>query len=271
MQRRSYLKSLAACAGLALMTVSTAWAQVDTLASIKQKGKLVVGVNADYKPFGYTDPSGKIVGFEIDLAEAIAKKLGVAVELVPVVAANRMEFVKQGRTDLMIATMSYKPDRAEVVAIPEPFYYASAATIIARKNSGIKDWSDIKGKPICGIQGAYYNRRTGDEFGAKMVMFKGSTEALAALEAGNCVGFVFDSTFFAGVLSEPKWADYTIAVPLIDAEPWGMGLRKEDPKFAAFISDTIKEWHKSGFILELEKKWGIPPSTYLAEQNKKFK
>ena len=132
MQRRSYFKSLAVCAGLALMAVSTAWAQVDTLASIKQKGKLVVGVKADYKPFGYTDPSGKIAGFEVDLAEAIAKKLGVPVELVPVVAANRMEFVKQGRTDLMIATMSYKPDRAEVVAIPEPFYYASAATIIAK-------------------------------------------------------------------------------------------------------------------------------------------
>ncbi|MCC7228174.1 MAG: transporter substrate-binding domain-containing protein [Burkholderiaceae bacterium] len=271
MQRRSYLKSLALAAGMTLMAASTAWAQVDTLASIKQKGKLVVGVKADYKPFGYTDPAGKIVGFEIDLAEAIGKKLGVPVELVPVVAANRMEFVKQGRTDLMIATMSYKPDRAEVVAIPEPFYYASAATIIAKKNSGIKDWSDIKGKAICGIQGAYYNRRTGDEFGAKMVTFKGSTEALAALEAGNCVGLVFDSTFFAGVLSEPKWADYAIVTPLIDAEPWGMGLRRDDPKFAAFISDTIKEWHKSGFILDLEKKWGIPPSTYLADQNKKFK
>ena len=85
------------------------------------------------------------------------------------------------------------------------------------------------------------------------------------------MGFVFDSTFFAGVLSEPKWADYAIAVPLIDPEPWGMGLHKDDPKFAAFISDTVKDWHKSGFILELEKKWGIPPSAYLAEQNKKFK
>ena len=50
-----------------------------------------------------------------------------------------------------------------------------------------------------------------------------------------------------------------------------MGLRKEDAKFASFISDTIKEWHKTGLIIGLEKKWGISPSPFLAEQNAKFK
>ena len=89
----------------------------------------------------------------------VAKRLGVQVELVPVVAANRMEFLKQGRIDLMIATMAYKPDRAEVVGIPEPFYYAGAASVFAKKSSGLKNWTDLKGKPICAIQGAYYNRR----------------------------------------------------------------------------------------------------------------
>src|SRR5258705_11240695 len=95
---------------------SAAWAQSDTLASIKQKGKIVVGVKADYKPFGYTDPSGKIVGLESDLANDIAKRLGVQIELVPVVAANRMEVVNQGRTAMQIGTQAYKPDAAEGIA-----------------------------------------------------------------------------------------------------------------------------------------------------------
>jgi polar amino acid transport system substrate-binding protein len=258
-------------AGLILMVASAAWAQVDTMASIKQKGKIVVGVKADYKPFGYTDPSGKIVGLEIDLANDIAKRLGVQIELVPVVAANRMEFVKQGRTDLMIATMAYKPDRAEVVAIPQPFYYAGAANVFAKKNSGLKAWADLKGKPVCAIQGAYYNRKTGEEFGAQLVVFKGVTEAMAALEGGNCVGTVFDTTFFAGIMGDAKWADYAMVLPSIDPEPWGLAVRKEDTKFAAWISDVSKEWHKTGFILGLEKKWGIPQSPFLVEQQTKFK
>ncbi len=258
-------------AALALVVSGAAWGQVDTIASVKQKGKLVVGVKADYKPFGYTDPSGKIVGLEIDLANDVGKRLGVPVELVPVIAANRMEFLRQGRIDLMIATMAYKPDRAEVVGIPEPFYYAGAANVFAKKSSGLKAWADLKGKPVCAVQGAYYNRRTGEEFGAQLVVFKGVTEALAALEAGNCVGMVFDTTFFAGIMGDSKWADYAMVLPSIDPEPWGVGVRKEDKKFFAYMSDVIKDWHKTGYLLDLEKKWGIPQSPYLVEQHNKYK
>jgi len=248
------------------LTASAAFGQADTLASVKQKGKIVVGVKADYKPFGFTDPSGKIVGLEIDLAQDVAKRLGVQLELVPVIAANRMEFLKQGRTDLMIATMAYKPDRAEVVGIPQPYYYAGAANVFAKKSSGLKSWSDLKGKPVCAIQGAYYNRRTGEEFGAQLVVFKGVTEAMAALEAGNCVGTVFDTTFFAGIAGDAKWSDYAMVLPSIDPEPWGLAVRKEDTKFAAYMSDVVKDWHRTGFILGLEKKWGIPQSPFLVEQ-----
>jgi len=260
-----------AIVALALATAGTAAAQSDTLASVKQKGKLVVGVKADYKPFGYTDPSGKIVGLEVDLASDVAKRLGVPVELVPVVAANRMEFLKQGRIDLMIATTAYKPDRAEVIGMPEPFYYAGAANVFAKKTSGLKAWADLKGKPVCAIQGAYYNRRTGEEFGAQLVVFKGVTEAMAALEAGNCVGTVFDTTFFAGIMGDAKWADYAMVLPSIDPEPWAVGVRKDDPKFAAYMSDVLKDWHKTGFLLATEKKWGIPQSPYLVEQQAKYK
>ena len=150
----------------------------------------------------------------------------------------------------------------EVVAIPEPFYYAGAANVFAKKSSGLKSWSDLKGKPICAIQGAYYNRRTGEEFGAQLVVFKGVTEAMSALEGGNCVGVVFDTTFFAGIAGDAKWADYAMVLPSIDPEPWGMGVRKDDPKFAAYMSDVSKDWHKTGFILGLEKKWGIPQSPF---------
>ena len=75
MQIVSFSRWLVAAAVSALVMASPATAQSDTLASVKQKGKLVVGVKADYKPFGYTDSSGKIVGLEIDLAQDVAKRL----------------------------------------------------------------------------------------------------------------------------------------------------------------------------------------------------
>ena len=64
---------------------------------IKKRGTLIVGVKADYKPYGFRDPSGAIVGIEPDLAADVAKRLGVKLEFVPVAAANRIEFLQQGK------------------------------------------------------------------------------------------------------------------------------------------------------------------------------
>src|SRR5207302_18185 len=83
-----------------------ATATAQTLDKIKQRGVLVLGSKADYKPFGFRDPSGAIVGFEPDLGKDVADRLGVKLEIEPVVSSNRMQFLQQGRIDLMIATMN---------------------------------------------------------------------------------------------------------------------------------------------------------------------
>jgi len=107
---------------LAAVALALGPAAAQTLDKIKQRGEIVVGSKADYKPFGFRDPSGKIVGFEPDMAEDVAKKLGVKLVLEPVVSSNRMQFLQQGKIDLMIATMNDKPDRRQVVGIIEPLY-----------------------------------------------------------------------------------------------------------------------------------------------------
>src|SRR5678815_814925 len=113
------LSAAAAALGLAL---AAAPAAAQTLDKIKQRGVIVVGSKADYKPFGFRDPSGAIVGFEPDIARLVAEKLCVTVEIEPVVSSNRMQFLQQGKIDLMNATMNDKPDRRQVVGIIEPLY-----------------------------------------------------------------------------------------------------------------------------------------------------
>src|SRR5262245_17692873 len=103
MLQRLVIAGLVAAAGIAISGLPL---QAQTLDKIKQRGVLVVGTKADYKPFGFRDPSGAIVGFEPDLAKDVADRLGVKLELEPVVSANRMQFLQQGKIDLMIATMN---------------------------------------------------------------------------------------------------------------------------------------------------------------------
>jgi polar amino acid transport system substrate-binding protein len=258
-------------AAAATLVLGSTLARADVLQEIKARGALIVGVKADYRPFGYRDPSGNIIGFEPDLAADVAKRLGVKVEFVPVVASNRMQFLEQGRIDLMIATMTDTPERRKVVDIVDPDYYASGASVMVKKNSGLTDWSQLKGKKLCLIQGAYYNKDIQEKFGVDPVAFKGTAEAYTALKDGNCVGFAFDDTALYGQVQLPDWKDYHTPFKSFEPLPWGLSVKLGETKFAEFMSKTVIDWDKTGFIQKLETKWKIPHSDYVKEMHEKYK
>jgi polar amino acid transport system substrate-binding protein len=242
-----------------------------SLDDIKKRGTLIVGVKADYKPYGFRDPSGAIVGIEPDLAADVAKRLGVKLELVPVVSSNRMQFLEQGKIDLMIATMNDKPDRRKVVYIVEPSYYSSGVNILAPKSAKLKDWADLKGKKVCMIQGAWYNKQIQQDYGADIVAFKGTAEVYSALKGNNCVGFVYDDTLVMANLLEPEWKDYEMPLKTILDDPWGLAVKLGDESFYKFMSNTVADWHRTGLIVQLEKKYGLQNTAFAIKMNADYK
>jgi polar amino acid transport system substrate-binding protein len=263
------LRIIAALAALAAALPATA----QTLDKIKQRGVLTVGTKADYNPFGFRDPSGAIVGFEPDLAKDVADRLHVKVELEPVVSSNRMQFLQQGKIDLMIATMNDTPERRKIVGIIEPDYYASGVNVFLNKKAGIKSWEQLKDQKICAIQGAWYNKPVAEKYGADIVAFKGTAEAESALTQGNCIGWVYDDTFFADHLADPKWTDYEMPLESILVEPWGLAVKLEerDGPWGQFMAKTVTDWHRTGKLIEYEKKWKIPPSAFLKKMHEQYK
>ncbi|MGH7156399.1 MAG: transporter substrate-binding domain-containing protein [Acetobacteraceae bacterium] len=231
---------------------------------------MIVGVKADYPPFGFRAPSGQIEGIEPDLAADVAKRLGVKLELVPVNASNRMQFLQQGKIDLMIATMSDTPERQRVVDIVKPDYYASGYNLMMPKSVKIGSWPDLTGKPVCGIQGAYYNKQVAEKYGAQVIAFTGTAEALTALKQGRCIGFLYDDTAIEGDLLDPAWADYDMPLESQDAIPWGLAVRKGEPEWAAYMSNVITDWAKNGMIQQLEDKYHIKHSKYAEEMHQKY-
>lgn len=266
---------LAAAATVGLLGASQAQAQSAVLDRIKSAGVLRVGVKTDYRPFGFLDPAGKVVGLEPDLAADMAKRLNVRLELVPVQTANRIEFLQQGRIDLMIATMSVNEQRRKVVGVIEPFYYAGGTGLLIRKNAGIKKWEDLDGKPICGTQGAYYNRGVAQKYGARIVAFPGNVEAQNALLTGSCLGFVQDSTLLASILAsgDAKWAEYETPLPVEEISPWAIAvpLEERDKAYGDFARQAVTDWHASGLLRSLEKKWSLPETEFLRTEQTKAK
>lgn len=246
----------------------------DTLKDILDKGQLAVGIKSDIPPWGMRESNGQIGGFEIDVVNDFARRLSekygkkITVNLVPVVASNRMEFLQQGRTDMMIATMSDKPERHKIVGIVYPGYYASGVAVYAFRNAGINGWASIKGKKICAIQGAWYNKEYGVKNGADVLAFKGIPEVSAALLDGRCPGWLYDTAFVPKWASEPeKWKDLIIATPVEEVIPWVASVRLEDKDtaFGKALSDALIDLHKTGRLIELEKKYNVEPSDWLAK------
>ena len=265
-----WIKQLALAAGMAALATGavSATASADAIADIRARGKLIVGVKADYAPYGFLDSSGKIVGLEPELAQDVADVLGVELELVPVVSSNRMQFLEQGKIDLMIATMTDTQERRGVVEIVDPNYYSSGTNVLTKGN--FAQWDDLKGAPVCGIQGAFYNRKTSEEFGAEIVAFKGTSEALTALKQNRCVAFVYDDSFIVSRLAEADWEGWKMPLPTIDDAPWGLAVQKGEDAFAALMSGMVVKWHVSGRILALEEKYGLEQTPFAKKMHQVF-
>jgi len=262
MSKSNLVAAMAVLAGAAILSTPL---PAQTLDKIRQRGVVAVGTKADYKPFGFRDPSGTIVGFEPDLAKDVADRLGVKLELEPVVSANRMQFLQQGKIDLMLATMNVTDERRKTVGIVEPSYYASGANVFVNRKVALKRWEQLKDQKICGIQGAFYNKYVAEKYGADIVAFRGQNEAETALQQGNCIGWLYDDTAFQERLADPKWSAFEMPLETILTEPWGAAVRLEerDGPWGQFIAKTIADWHRSGKLIETEKKWGISPSAFL--------
>jgi len=258
-------------AAVLALTLTSGLVHADVLDRIEERGKIVVGVKADYRPYGYLDPDGNIVGIEPDLARDVADTLGVDLELIAVVASNRMQFLDQGKIDVMIATMTDTAERRDVVNILDPDYYSSGTNIMSRKESGFKEWGDLDGVPVCGVQGAFYNEKTAREFGAEIIGFTGTSEVLNALEQGRCAAFVYDDSFLNSRLQEDQWSEYEMPLETIDDSPWGVAVKTGEDRMARFMSGMIVQWHTEGRIMDLEKQYGLEPIPFTKRMHELFR
>ena len=131
----------------ATLLASHAHAQTDTLAAVKQRGTVIIGIQGDNTPWGFVNTSGQSDGFDADIGKAFAAFLGVKAEFAPLAVANRIPALTTGRVDLLFATMAMLPDRAKVVQFSKP-YVANIIGLVAAKDRPIKSNADMKSVTI---------------------------------------------------------------------------------------------------------------------------
>lgn len=245
--------------------------QADQLDRVKQRGKLIAGIKNDYPPFGYIDAKGDIQGFEIDLARFVAKELlgsPTAIELVPVVASNRIELLNAGRIDVIFATLGKNADRAKVIDFTEEYYKMAGIVLLAPKDTPVKSWDEVKGRKLCGIQGNLYNRTLNEKYGAETVLFTGTAEMFKAFQDNRCEAIGFDGPILNMKVAEDGWKDkYKIALDTFDFIPIAGGVRKGEPGFLEAVNKAILAAEAAGVLTGAERKYNMGVTEYVTKRS----
>jgi polar amino acid transport system substrate-binding protein len=261
--------TVAAAEGTPSGAKAAAGSPSERLALIRERGAIIVGVKTDYPPFGMLNANGTPEGLEHDLAADIAKRLGVELRKVSVTGSNRLQKLQEGVIDLVLATTGDTADRRQIVTMIEPNYYSSGVTLFMPPTANVREWADTRGHPVCATQGSYFNRTMQQRYLMELQMYNTARDAKLAVKDGRCIGYLFDSTAVLNDLTNPEWKGYKAPLAPTLSTPWAMAIRKQEQgsEFERMLGDIVAEWHRSGFLLEREKAWKVPPSKFVADTN----
>ena len=268
---RFHLKALLASVVTATALVSVAHA--DQLADIKKKGELVVGVLGTDEPNSFVDPKTReIVGYEVDIAKAIAAKIGVKPVFKQIAVAARIPELQQGRVDLLAASLTHNKERESQIDFSLTTF-VTGQKVLVKTSSGITDVPQLAGKKVLTVKGGTQEPNIRKAVpNVDVVTFETTQQAFLALQQGKGVGYVNDEASIVNDYAKlgPAKKDYAILPTSISVEPLALGLRKNEPALKDVVDATLRELESSGNADKLFIKW-YGPSTKLQFDKRTFK
>lgn len=236
-------------------------AQADQLQDIQQRKELRCGTFADVPPFAAPDPKTReMVGFDVDLCNAIAKRWGVTAKITPLSVEARVPEVKMGRVDITVANLAYTLGRAEQIQFSDPYYLAKEMLAV-KASDPYNSKADYKGKRLASTKGST------SELSIKMnesepVTFQDTGSAYMAVQQNKALGMVANTMTITKLVNQSKTGGIELKmIPEPMAfQPIGIGMKKDEPALLAKVNATLLEMDKAGEINQIWAKW-LGPNT----------
>ncbi len=254
---------LSACGGGSGDDTAATPAQASGGVALVTAGKLTTCTNVPYEPFQFNQ-GGKVVGFDVDIVDLVAKKLGVTQEILDIDFAviKSGAALNAGRCDVAAAGMTITDERKKNLDFSVPYFDATQA-LLAKKGSGVASLADVKAKNLkLGAQasttGLDYVRKQGFD----PVEYADAPKELFALQAGQVDVIVQDLPVVLTWLKKPDVAaKFELAGSLDTGEQYGIGMKKGNAALLKVVNETIEEAKKDGTYDTIYKKWfGAEPS-----------
>lgn len=243
-------------AATAAPTTPPAAAAGPNIDRIKKAGKLVVLMDATFRPMEFKDESGNIVGFDVDVADAFAKSLGVKLEIQNINWDGIFVGLQQGKGDMILSSVTITDERKKEMAFSQPYYAAGQMIVVPADNTTIKGPNDLKGKTVA-VQIDTTGQEAAEKIGGLEIRkFDGGAETMLAVEQGKVDAGVIDAMVALDfVRNHPK-------VKVADRKPFtsediGAAFRKDAEDLVKAFNDFVTAAKKDGTYDKILQKWGM--------------
>ena len=226
----------------------------ESLSKVLDSGKFVLGLDATFKPMGYTDENDNIVGFDIDVAEEVCKRMGVELVKQPIDWDTKEQDLDAGKIDCIWNGMSVSPSRAEIMNLSEPYMENSMVFVVAN-GSGIASQADLEGKTVA-VQSGSTAQDILKESGLNITESALATnvECLQNLELNLCDAVFMDSVVANFEIKE-SGKDYVVLPDGLETEEYAIGFRKNDQALRDEVQKILSEMKADGKLGEISEKW----------------
>ncbi|MET0312363.1 MAG: ABC transporter substrate-binding protein [Burkholderiaceae bacterium] len=266
------LKRLFAAAAFAGALIAPP-AHADQLDDIRKKGEIVFGVLGTDEPNSFVDPKTRdIVGYEVDLAKAIAAKIGVKPVFKQLAVAARIPELQQGRVDVLAASLTHNKEREAQIDFSLTTF-VTGQKVLVKTTSGIRDVPELGGKKVLTVKGGTQEPNIRKAVpSVDVVTFETTQQAFLALQQGKGVGYVNDEASLVNDHAKLGAAkkDYAILPTSISIEPLALGIRKGEKALKTVVDGVLADLEKSGEAEKLFFKW-YGPGTKLQFDKRSFR
>ncbi|MEP0501480.1 MAG: transporter substrate-binding domain-containing protein [Nisaea sp.] len=228
----------------------------DRLVRIFCEGSIRAGIREKYPLFGTLEGDERF-GYGVDVARAIALRLGVEPAFTRVKAATRIPLLDEDKIDVVLATMGHNTQRDSQARFIRPHYYQSETVLIGPKELQVAGWKDIAGRSICVTIGNGSNAQM-ISHQARLMLFEEATVLPVRLADETCMLAAQDNSFFASYFTDEDFARRFETKFGFAQVPWGMGVANTGSDRLAQALDLMSQiFHRTGVFLEIGRKNSI--------------
>lgn len=239
---------------LALAAALTVTASAATPATL-QKGVLKIGMEGTYAPFTYRDARGNLTGFDVDIAKAVAAKMGLKAEFVLTEWGGILAGLQANKYDVIVNQVGINPEREKTIGFSRPYAYSSPQIIVKKTGSFTpKTLADLKGKRVGVGLGSNYEKGLRDAGGINVVTYPGAPEYLADLATGR-LDAAYNDRLLVGYLIKSQNLPVRGAGVIGDAQPVGIAMKKSNTSLKAAVDRALLQIKADGTYAKISRQW----------------